>query len=192
LSFLIGPTPDASYNVELHYFYYPESIVQGTIATLGTVTGGTTYTAGTYENVELTGGSGSAAYATITVNSSGVVTAATLLSGGQFYIVGDVLSASSSTLGGAGSGFSVPVATISNATGTSWLGDNFDSVLLYAALVEAYTYMKGEADMAALYNQKYMEALQLAKRLGDGLERSDAYRSGQARLAPLPQNRGVK
>lgn len=192
LSFLIGPTPDASYNVELHYFYYPESIVQGTIATLGTVTGGTTYTAGTYENVELTGGSGSAAYATITVNSSGVVTAATLLSGGQFYIVGDILSASSSTLGGAGSGFSVPVATISNAIGTSWLGDNFDSVLLYAALVEAYTYMKGEADMVALYNQKYMEALQLAKRLGDGLERSDAYRSGQARLAPLPQNRGVK
>jgi hypothetical protein len=84
------------------------------------------------------------------------------------------------------------VATISNATGASWLGDNFDSVLLYAALVEAYTYMKGEADMVALYNQKYMEALQLAKRLGDGLERSDAYRSGQARLAPLPQNRGVK
>ncbi|MFN9913899.1 MAG: hypothetical protein ACK53L_15015, partial [Pirellulaceae bacterium] len=141
---------------------------------------------------ELTGGSGSAAYATITVNSSGVVTAATLLSGGQFYIVGDILSASSSTLGGAGSGFSVPVTTISNAIGTSWLGDNFDSVLLYAALVEAYTYMKGEADMVALYNQKYMEALQLAKRLGDGLERSDAYRSGQARLAPLPQNRGVK
>lgn len=65
--------------------------------------------------------------------------------------------------------------------GTTWLGDNFDSVLLYGCLVEAYTFMKGEADMVALYNQKYTEALALAKRLGDGLERQDAYRSGQYR-----------
>ena len=105
LSFILGPTPNANYNVELHYYYYPQSIV---------------------------------------------------------------------------------------TAGTSWLGDNFDTVLLYGSLVEAYTYMKGEQDMMALYNQKYMEALQLAKRLGDGLERSDAYRSGQSRVAPLPQNNGVK
>jgi hypothetical protein len=71
------------------------------------------------------------------------------------------------------------------------LGDNFDTVLLYGALVEAYTYMKGEADMVALYDGKYKEALMLAKRLGDGLERSDAYRSGQYRMSPLPQNSGV-
>jgi hypothetical protein len=107
LTFILGPTPDASYTIELHYYYYPESI---TVA----------------------------------------------------------------------------------ANGQTWLGDNFDTVLLYGSLVEAYTYMKGEQDMLALYNQKYMEALQLAKRLGDGLERSDAYRSGQSRLAPLPQNNGVK
>jgi hypothetical protein len=107
LSFILGPTPNANYNVELHYYYYPESI-------------------------------------TVAVD------------------------------------------------GQTWLGDNFDTVLLYGSLVEAYTYMKGEQDMLALYNQKYMEALQLAKRLGDGLERSDAYRSGQSRLAPLPQNNGVK
>ena len=75
---------------------------------------------------------------------------------------------------------------------TTWLGDNFDSVLLYGSLVEAYTFMKGEQDMIQLYNSKYMEALALAKRLGDGLERSDAYRSGQARVAPLPQNNGVQ
>ena len=67
------------------------------------------------------------------------------------------------------------------ADGRTWLGDNFDTVLLYASLVEAYTYMKGEADMMALYNQKFMEALALAKRLGDGMERQDAYRSGQFR-----------
>ena len=105
LSFILGPTPDAIYNIEMHYYYYPQSIV---------------------------------------------------------------------------------------TAGSTWLGDNFDTVLLYGSLVEAYTYMKGEADMMALYNQKYMEALNLAKRLGDGLERSDAYRSGQARLSPLPQNNGVQ
>lgn len=104
LSFILGPTPDATYTVELHYFYYPESIVTAS---------------------------------------------------------------------------------------TSWLGDNFDSVLLYGTLVEAYTFMKGETDMMQLYDGKYKEALQLAKRLGDGLERSDSYRSGQFRVAPLPQNRGV-
>jgi hypothetical protein len=64
---------------------------------------------------------------------------------------------------------------------TSWLGENFDSVLLYGSLVEAYTYMKGEADMMQLYNGKFMEALALSKRLGDGMERQDAYRSGQFR-----------
>ena len=94
LSMILGPTPDAVYPVELHYYYYPTSIVDA---------------------------------------------------------------------------------------GTSWLGDNFDSVLLYGSLVEAYTYMKGEQDMMGLYNQKYQEALGLAKRLGDGMERQDAYRSGQYR-----------
>jgi hypothetical protein len=69
------------------------------------------------------------------------------------------------------------------ADGRTWLGDNFDSVLLYGSLVEAYTYMKGEQDMMALYNGKYQEALALAKRLGDGMERQDAYRSGQYRQA---------
>jgi hypothetical protein len=98
LSFLLGPTPDAAYDVELHYYYYPESI---TVA----------------------------------------------------------------------------------ADGQTWLGDNFDTVLLYGSLVEAYTFMKGEADLMALYDGKYKEALALAKRLGDGLERQDAYRSGQYRQA---------
>jgi len=69
------------------------------------------------------------------------------------------------------------------ASGQTWLGDNFDTVLLYGALVEAITFMKGEADMVQLYNTKYTEALALAKRLGDGMERQDAYRSGQYRQA---------
>jgi len=104
LSFILGPTPNLNYQVELHYFFYPESIV---------------------------------------------------------------------------------------TSNTTWLGDNFDTVLLYGSLVEAYTFLKGEADLMALYDGKYKEALSLAKRLGDGLERSDSYRSGQYRLPPLPQNNGV-
>lgn len=95
LSFILGPTPDAVYTVELHYYYYPESIVTAS---------------------------------------------------------------------------------------TTWLGDNFDTVLLYGSLVEAYTFMKGETDMLALYDGKYKEALGLAKRLGDGLERGDAYRDGQTKI----------
>jgi hypothetical protein len=74
-----------------------------------------------------------------------------------------------------------PESITTASSGTTWLGDNFDTVLLYGSLVEAYTYMKGEQDMMQLYNQKYMEALSLAKRLGDGMERQDAYRSGQYR-----------
>jgi hypothetical protein len=96
LSFIIGPTPDAAYSMELHYYYYPESIT---------------------------------------------------------------------------------------SAGTTWLGDNYDPVLLYGTLVEAYTYMKGEQDMLALYDGKYKEAMGQLKRLGDGLERQDSYRSGQYRQA---------
>jgi len=96
LTFILGPTPDKSYTIELHYFFLPESIV---------------------------------------------------------------------------------------TAGTTWLGDNFDPVLLYGSLVEAATYMKQEPDLMTAYDAKYKEALALAKRLGDGMERQDAYRSGQYRQA---------
>ena len=66
--------------------------------------------------------------------------------------------------------------------GTSWLGTNFETVLLYGSLREAYTYLKGEQDMMQYYEQKYQESLGLLKRLGDGLDRQDAYRSGQVRI----------
>lgn len=66
--------------------------------------------------------------------------------------------------------------------GTSWLGTNFETVLLYGSLREAYTYLKGEADMMQYYEQKYQEAMGQLKRLGDGLDRQDAYRSGQVRI----------
>jgi hypothetical protein len=182
LSFIVGPTANANYGVELHYYYYPESIVQSPVAVLGAITGGSAYTTGTYFNVPLTGGTGSGALATITV-SGGAVTAVTITNGGSYYTAGGSLSASAASIGGTGSGFSVLINTVTNSDGRSWLGDNFDTVLLYASLVEAYTYMKGENDMLTLYNQKFVEALALAKRLGDGMERQDAYRSGQFRQA---------
>jgi hypothetical protein len=74
------------------------------------------------------------------------------------------------------------VTAVNNTTGTSWLGDNFDPVLLYGAMREAMIFMKGEQDMVTYYEQKFTEAVSLAKRLGDGLERGDAYRDGQTRL----------
>jgi len=95
LSLILGPTPNASLTAELHYFYYPESIV---------------------------------------------------------------------------------------TAGTSWLGDNFDSALLNATLMEALTYMKGEPDMLALYKSRFDESMFLLKQLGDGKNRQDAYRNGQVRI----------
>jgi len=94
-SMILGPTPDLAYTAELHYYYYPTSIV---------------------------------------------------------------------------------------SANTSWLGDNFETVLLYGSLREAYTYLKGEGDMMQNYEAKYQEAVTQLKRLGDGLDRQDAYRSGQVRV----------
>jgi hypothetical protein len=183
-TYLIGPTPDGNYQTELHYYYYPVTIVQGGIAGFGTITPGSGYTNGIYEQVPLTGGDGSNAVATVTV-SGGVVTAVTLTNPGYFYVSGNILSASTSYLGGTGSGFSIPVNNIQNTTGTSWLGDNFETVLLYGALREAVIFQKGEQDMVNYYEQKYQESLALLKELGDGKDRRSAYRDGQLRL-PVP------
>jgi hypothetical protein len=65
--------------------------------------------------------------------------------------------------------------------GTSWLGTNFDSVLLYGALLEAYTFMKGEQDVIAGYQKRYDEALAMLKQLGEGKNRQDNYRTLQTR-----------
>jgi hypothetical protein len=181
LALIVGPSPDYAYGMELHYFYYPISIVQGVITALGTITPGSGYTNGTYFNVPLTGGSGSYAYATIRV-SSGAVNTVTLSTGGSLYIVGDVLTTANTNIGGSGTGFSIPVSTVDNTTGTSWLGDNYDPVLFYGAMREAVVFMKGEQDMVTYYEKLYQDALGQLKRLGDGLERGDAYRDGQTKL----------
>jgi len=177
LSFLLGPTPDTSYSAELHYYYYPPSIIPGIITSLSSiVASGSNYANGTYYNQALTGGTGSGASATLVI-AGGVVTSVILETGGTGYVAGDTLSISTSV----GSGFAINVSSINQGTGTTWLADNYDAAILYGTLVEAITFMKGEQDLVVLYDGKYKEALGQAKRLGDGLERQDAYRSGQYR-----------
>ena len=180
LSFILGPTPDASYNVEMHYFYYPISIVQGAVSS-GTITPGSGYINNLYSNVPITGGSGNGATANITV-SGNAVTNVRFNNLGNFYVVGDVVSASTSSLGGTGSGFQFTITAVDNTLGTSWLGDNYDPVLLYGSLREAVIFQKGEQDMVAYYEKLFQEAISQLKRLGDGLERNDAYRKGQTSL----------
>ena len=174
LTFIIGPTPNMAYTAELHYYYYPTSIIQAAIATV-TFTVGSGYTNGTYYNVALTGGTGNSATATIVV-SGGVVTAVTIVSRGCYYVVGDALTASIT-----GGTVAITVATINNQYGETWLGDNFDSALLNGTLIEAITYVKGEDSMLKLYQDRYTQSITLLKNLGDGKLRMDAYRDGQVR-----------
>ena len=183
MTLMVAPTPDQSYPVEMHYYYYPPTIVQGQISNFGAITAGSLYTNGVYQNVALTGGSGANATADIVI-SGGVIVSCSLKFGGNFYVVGDILSCSS--LGSTGSGFSIPVSSISNAAGTSWLGDNYDPVLFYGAMREAMLFMKGEADLVGYYENKYQEAVAQLNRLGTGLERGDAYRNGQAKIVVNP------
>jgi len=176
LTFIIGPTPNIAYNAELHYYYYPTSIIQAAIASV-TFNASSGYTNGTYYNIPLTGGSGSGATATIVV-SGGVVSSVTMISKGCYYAVGNTLSASIT-----GGTVTITVASINNPNGETWLGDNFDSALLNGALYEAITYTKGDTDMQALYKDRYTQAIALLKNLGDGKMRMDAYRDGQVRVA---------
>jgi hypothetical protein len=184
LSFILGPTPDASYNVEMHYFYYPISIVQGAI-TSGTITAGSGYINNLYSNVPITGGSGNGATANITV-SGNVVTNVRFNNLGNFYVVGDVVSASTINLGGTGSGFQFTITAVDNTLGTSWVGDNYDPCLLYGSLREAVIFQKGEQDMVTYYEKQFQDAMAQLNRLGTGLERGDAYRDGQAKIKVNP------
>jgi hypothetical protein len=176
LTFIIGPTPSIAYSAELHYYYYPTSIIQAAIGSLTIGNAGSGYTNGTYYNVALTGGTGNSATANIIV-SGGVVTSVNLIGRGCYYAIGDQLSASFAT----GSGFYATVGTINNQYGETWVGDNFDSALLNGTLIEAITYVKGEDSMLKLYQDRYTQSITLLKNLGDGKLRMDAYRDGQVR-----------
>jgi hypothetical protein len=184
LSFLLGPTPDSGYSVEMHYFYYPISIVQGAVNN-GTITPGFGYANGLYSNVPLTGGSGSGATANITI-AGNLITSVTIDSPGNFYAVGDILTTSIVYIGGIGSGFQYTLTAVDNTLGTSWLGDNYDPCLLYGSLREAVLFQKGEQDMVTYYEKMFQDAMSQLNRLGTGLERGDAYRDGQAKIKVNP------
>lgn len=69
--------------------------------------------------------------------------------------------------------------TVGGDSGTTWLSENAEVALLYGTLVEAYTYLKGDQDLMVLYSQRFAEALQRLKNLGEGLETTDEYRTGK-------------
>jgi hypothetical protein len=129
----------------------------------------------------MTGGSGSGATANVLV-SGGLVTSVEINDAGNFYAIGDVLSIPISYVGGNGTDIGYTVTQVDNASGTSWLGDNYDPCLLYGALREAVIFQKGEQDMVTYYEKQFQDAMGQLKRLGDGLERGDAYRDGQTKL----------
>jgi len=181
LSLILAPSPSSNYSVELHYFYYPVSIVQGQILAFTNIVTGANYENNIYFNVPLTGGSGTGATATITVFQNGI-TSVIVENPGSLYAAGEILSADASYLGGSGVGFAVTISSVSNTDGTSWVGDNYDPVLFYGAMREAIIFMKGEQDMVTYYEKMFQESLMQLKRLGDGLERNDSYRKGQTSL----------
>ena len=77
--------------------------------------------------------------------------------------------------------FYKPTSITASGDGTSWLGDNAETVLLYGCLVEGYTFMKGEPDMLAVYEKQYQDAVMQLKSLGEGYSTTDNYRSGAVR-----------
>jgi len=178
LTFMMGPTPDQSYEVELHYFYYPTSIVQGSMNLVTITQAGIGYPNGTFYNVAISGGSGAGALATVTV-VGGSLTNVSIEAGGSLYVLNDVCTIPA--INGQGSGGTLLVTNVINAAGTSWLGNNFEAALLYGSLIEAYTFMKGDPDIMGTYMKRYDEAMLLLKQLGDGKDRGDAYRDGQVR-----------
>ena len=180
LSFIFGPTPNQAYGVELNFYYLPDSIVQSAINQVTISSGGSGYANGTYFNVPLTSSSGSTATANIVVTGGGV-SSVTLSNTGCLYVVNSSLSANNADLGGTGLGFALNVDTVTNATGTTWLGDNFGSALFNGTMVEAIRFMKGDPDLVQFYQQQLTQSLALLKNLGDGKQRMDAYRDGQVR-----------
>lgn len=180
LSFIVGPTPNLPYAVELHFYYLPESIVQAALNQVTITNGGSGYSNGAYFNVPLNGGSGSTATADIVV-SGGSITSAILSNRGCQYAAGNTLTVNNTNVGGTGSGFILTVNSVFNSNGVTWLGDNFDTALFNGTMVEAIRYMKGDPDLVQLYQQQFTQSLALLKNLGDGKQRMDAYRDGQVR-----------
>lgn len=180
-AFILGPTPSAALSAQLNYSAYPTSIVSGVITSLSFgIVGGTGYVDGTYYDVPLINGTGTGATAIVVIYGN-VPASIAIQNGGVGYSLYDSLIILPADVGGTGLQMTANVLSVANPEGTSWLGSNFDSALFNATMVEAIRFMKGEADMVALYTDAYKQSLALLKNLSDGKLRQDAYRSGQVR-----------
>ena len=179
-AFILGPTPSAALSAQLNYSAYPTSIVSGVITSLAFGIVGPSYVDGTYYDVPLINGTGTGATA-IVVIYGGVPASIAIQNGGVGYSLYDSLTILPANVGGTGLQMTANVLSVANPEGTSWLGSNFDSALFNATMVEAIRFMKGEADMVALYTDAFKQSLALLKNLSDGKLRQDAYRSGQVR-----------
>ena len=163
-NFILGPTPNSSYAVELHYFYRPESLTESTYTlTLTTVTG--TFTA----SDTITGGTSGESSGVTSVPSS---TSLIVVIPSSNYTVGETITASPS-------GATAVVSAVGADTSLTWLSENAEMALLFGSLSEAYLYMKGDPQMMQMYSQRFAEAAGRLKNLGEAQEVTDEYRTGQ-------------
>ena len=167
-NFIIGPTPNGDYVVELAYFYRPTSITKSTFLLTMTSVSGTFTTSDT-----ITGSTSGQSTTVTSVNSSTVLSVP--IPSGSF-TVGETITGSSS-------GATGTLASIGTDATTSWLSDDGRMTLLYGCLSEAYTYMKGDANLMTLYEGRFREGLARLKNLGEGQEIADEYRYGPIRKA---------
>ena len=165
-NFILAPTPNSNYPVELHYYYRPTSLADSTIVlTVGA--------ASSFAINEVITGASSGSTATISskddsTNKLTIVVPTTAFTNGE-------------TVTGGTTAHSSAISAISSDTTTTWLSKNARSALLYGALYESYIFMKGEPDILTLYEKRFMEEVSRLKDFGESRENADAYRQGLPR-----------
>jgi hypothetical protein len=193
LTLILGPTPSSGLAAELHYFYYPVSIVDSSFGVIQSISGslgaGPVLIDGYYPGIIPTPNpssppTGTGLTVNVTVSGGYISNSLVVATGGSGYSTAGtslfLLEATNFGQVGGGTQF-IQSSVAVDVPGTSWLGDNFESALFNAVMVEAIRFMKGEPDLVAMYDAQYQQSLTLLKNLGDGKLRQDAYRSGQVR-----------
>ena len=161
-NFLLSPTPDAAYTAELHYYYRPESLTVSKFnLTLNSVSG-------TFQTETITGGTSGATTTVTDVTNTPLLE---VIIPSTDFTVGE-------TVTGATSGATGVVVSTSADTTKTWLSENAPNAMLYGSLIEAYTFMKGEADVLKVYSERFIESLSRLKDYGEARENTDANRRG--------------
>ncbi len=164
-NFLLAPTPNSNYTVELHYYYRPTSLTASSI-TINFSSGGSSYNVGEIVTVVATGAS-----ATVKTISNTSITTTVPLNG--TFSTGDTFLGSVS-----GTNVNLTSTGVSVDTTETWLSNNAPYVLLYGSLVEAYIFMKGEQDLQAQYEKRFVEGATRLKTLAEARENRDSYTQG--------------